>query len=360
MKQVIGWVLPLSLCWAGLGMAAAYSQTISEVSVLKQVSISNMGVLPANYSGITYMGGDKYAVVDDKWQGGGISFLDIAMSRYDGKITGVSQRFVSDSGELHTGKSRDCEGIAFCRETATLFVCGEAEQDILEYNMSGEPTGRKMSVPESLGKENTYPNLGFESLTYNQHTRLFWTTTESVLKSDGQPVSALSPNERNILRLQSFGTDLKPAGQYAYRMEAPGMKKKQTKMFVYGVSDMAALDDGRLIVMEREMCVMKRYIGSYCTVRLFIVKPMEYAEIETDTDVRMLSADRFLDKELLCEFTTHLNFRKMNLANYEGLCLGPKLDDGRLTILLLNDSQKAAGNALKRLKEYLKVIVVRL
>jgi hypothetical protein len=48
----------------------------------------------------------------------------------------------------------------------------------------------------------------------------------------------------------------------------------------------------------------------------------------------------------------------MNLANYEGICLGPKLDDGRQTILLINDSQSRRGNALYRLKDYIKTIIL--
>ena len=40
------------------------------------------------------------------------------------------------------------------------------------------------------------------------------------------------------------------------------------------------------------------------------------------------------------------------------MCLGPKLQDGHQTILLLSDSQNNAGNSLARLKDYIKVIVL--
>lgn len=351
-------LLVLLIC-ASMGATAAYSQTVSEVSVLKQINISKMNVLSANYSGITHIEGDRYAVVDDKGYGCGVSFLDIKMDKSNGKITDVIQSFMPNM-EYRTDEMRDGEGIAYCNETGTLFVSGEEDQKILEYDMNGKPTGRQLTVPLSMGKSNIYGNRGFESLTYNNLTKLFWTTTESALKSDCMSFSANSPCEKNILRLQSFGLDRKPVGQYAYKMESPQIRKKNIRNFVHGVSDIVALDTGGLIVMEREMCVTKKYLGSYCTIRLFIVNPMESEEIEEDTDVNTLSEDKLLRKKFLCEFTTYLKLGNMGFANYEGMCLGPKLDDGRQTIILINDSQKGAGNMFKHLKEYLKVIVVKL
>ena len=47
----------------------------------------------------------------------------------------------------------------------------------------------------------------------------------------------------------------------------------------------------------------------------------------------------------------------MNFANYEGMCPGPRLADGRQTLLLIDDTQAGAGNSLFRLSEHLKVIV---
>ncbi len=347
------------LLWMNCCTKTAYSQNTGSISVLKPVNISRMGIIPADYSGITYIGDDKYAIVDDKGEEGGISFLNIKMDRTNGKITDVTQKFVPKVRSKHKG-IRDCEGVAYCKDTRSLFVSGEADQEIKEYDMDGKPTGRKLAIPQLMGKDRIQRNLGFESLTFNSSTKLFWTTTESVLKADDHLSStdATKKKKEGKLRLQSFGLDLEPQKQYAYKMEKPQIRKKHIKTFVHGVSDMIALDNGDLIIMEREMCITKSYIGSYCTVRLFITSPTEYAEISNNTDMDTLSDDRFLEKSMLCEFTTYLKIGKMNLANYEGMCLGPKLNNGRQTIILINDSQKGAGNKFKRLKEYLKVITI--
>ena len=59
-----------------------------------------------------------------------------------------------------------------------------------------------------------------------------------------------------------------------------------------------------------------------------------------------------LRKSLLCTFTTGA----LNLANFEGMCLGPVLPDGRRTLVLIADSQKGSGGLTN---EYVKVILFR-
>ena len=58
-----------------------------------------------------------------------------------------------------------------------------------------------------------------------------------------------------------------------------------------------------------------------------------------------------LRKSLLCTFTTGA----LNLANFEGMCLGPVLPDGRRTLVLIADSQKGSGGLTN---EYVKVILL--
>ena len=46
--------------------AVAALSAAAKVKVLPQRSLSHWHITPANYSGITPLGGDRYAVVDDK------------------------------------------------------------------------------------------------------------------------------------------------------------------------------------------------------------------------------------------------------------------------------------------------------
>ena len=56
-----------------------------------------------------------------------------------------------------------------------------------------------------------------------------------------------------------------------------------------------------------------------------------------------------LEKKLLLSFNTYA----LNLADYEGMCLGPVLPDGTQLLLLIADSQGGMGGLVG---EYLKVI----
>ena len=65
-----------------------------------------------------------------------------------------------------------------------------------------------------------------------------------------------------------------------------------------------------------------------------------------------------MKKEKICEFVTRLRFGKMNLANYEGMCLGPKLNDGRQTLILIADSQNGMGNWMYHIKDHIRIVIL--
>ena len=146
------------------------------MKLLKQVNIGKFGVRPANYSGITPIIGNRYAVVDDKEFIDGFMFLDIDVNPQTGKIENVSYEepkgFIERKRTIDNPESvyRDCEGCAYCSDTDTIFISGEEDQRIAEYDMDGVPTGRELQVPEYMKRHNIDENYGFEALTYNNTT----------------------------------------------------------------------------------------------------------------------------------------------------------------------------------------------
>lgn len=332
------------------------------MKLLNQVNIGKFGVRPANFSGITRISDNRYAVVDDKEYIDGFMFLDIDLDLHSGKILDVQYSepsgFAERKATIADPKSvyRDCEGIAFCPQTGTVFISGEADQRIAEYNLEGYPTGRELTIPNYMQVKDIEENYGFEALTYSPETQIFWTTTEATLLRDGVRSSLKNREVNNLLRIQSFGIDLQPAKMYAYKMDKLEAKAKVAN-HVHGVPSMLATPDGRLIVMEREACIPRRYFGSFCTIKLYEVNPAEGHEITGETSLAELPEDAFLVKKLLCQFTTHVNYI-WNFANYEGMCFGPTLDDGRQTILLICDSQGGHGNTVYHLKDWMKVIIL--
>ena len=320
-----------------------------KLTMLKAVKLKKWNVPSANYSGITYLGNDHYAVVSDKEENDGWYEFLIRLNRTSGRVEDIRCLAFHATDE----KGRDAEGVCFVPDTKTLFVAGEADQYILEYNMGGQWTGRELDVPRALDSNHIVKNYGFEALTYSAETELFWTCTENVLHQDGAPVSDKSSGPAHI-RLQSFTKDMRPARQYLYLTDTPHAKHRSHRQ-AFGVPALTALSDGSLLVLEREFHVASKYIGSYVINKVYRVHPEKGHPLPSTQNIRDLNSYYALPKMLLAEWKTKLNLKKKNLANYEGMCLGPKLKDGRQTLLFISDSQGGYGNVLFRLKDYLRV-----
>lgn len=100
---------------------------------------------------------------------------------------------------------------------------------------------------------------------------------------------------------------------------------------------MCALDDGNLLVLEREFYVPKKKIGAFVNCKLFKFTVGN------------------LKKDLLSTWRTKLTLLSRTLANYEGMCLGPKLADGSRVLILVADSQNQYGSVLKDWLKTLKI-----
>lgn len=301
----------------------------------KQINLGKFNIPSANYSGITPIGENRYAIIDDKAPKAGWIELELQFSE-TGKL---EQANILEKKESE-GK-RDQEGIAYNPATQKIYIAAEDDQRILEYAADGTPTGRELQIPEFATKSHIQLNAGFESLTYNASTHTFWTVTECNLKED----------EEGHLRLLAFNDSLtlttqnpQPTTQYSYTLDAP-IAKKTGRNYVHGISDLCALDDGTLLVLEREFYVAKKFLGSFVNHKLYRVNPAEE-----------LQPGASLSKQLVTEFKTKLTASKKNIANYEGMCLGPVIN-GKQTVILISDSQAGYGNSLFHLKDYLKLII---
>ncbi|MCD8318082.1 MAG: esterase-like activity of phytase family protein, partial [Paraprevotella sp.] len=64
-----------------------------------------------------------------------------------------------------------------------------------------------------------------------------------------------------------------------------------------------------------------------------------------------------LKKRLVAAFSTRMSLWRPRLANYEGLCEGATLADGRRTWLLVSDSQGNYGTKWCHLRDWICVLV---
>lgn len=316
-------------------MLATIQVPAQEVRVNKQHKFPK--TVPAgNYSGITWLGGDRYAVANDKSPTAGFHVMTILTDTKTGDIKDVkNEGFMTMSDK----PNRDEEGICYVAPTNTVFVSSESDGQIIEYTLVGQQTGRKLNIPSEF--TTTRSNCGFEALTYNASTHRFWTTTENTLKQDGAKPN-IKKKIANLLRLQSFGEDLQPKEQYWYLSDSSAVESLEGKS-ILGVSGLTALDNGQIIVLEREIRETQKYIGSFVHVKLYLVNP----SLQNPGDL--------LQKKLITEFRTHINLKNQNFANYEGICMGPKTEDGRQILLMVADSQNQYKGWLR---DWFKTIVI--
>lgn len=302
-------------------------QTAAQGVVLNKQRHFPKTVAAGNYSGITWLGGERYAVANDKSPTAGFHLMTIRTDSLTGDILDIR----ADSFMTSRQPNRDEEGICYVPLSNTLFLSSESDGQILEYTIDGQLTGRRLSIPEEFRQARS--NRGFEALTYNAATHRFWTIPENTLKGDGEAPD-IHHKIPNMLRLQSFGDDLQPCEQYWYLTDSSTVKSTKGASTL-GVSGLAALDDGRIVVLEREVHKTSRNIGSFVHVKLYVVNPSQQ------------QASDLLRKQLLTEFRTKINLTRRSFANYEGICVGPTLSDGRQLLLLVADSQNQYKGWLK-------------
>lgn len=292
-----------------------------------------MNVPSGEFSGITRVKDDVYALVHDKGTGGGIYLFNIPLDS-----TGVIGTIKAKEVPGNAGKEggRDNEDIVYVPSSGTLFVSAESDQSVREYTLEGEPTGKILDVPEDIRA--IQPNAGFEALAYDATRDFFWAATEKSLKDEAL--------HNRIIRIQRF-SGTKADDRYLYMMELPVATSDQVasaQAYVHGISAMTALEDGRLIILEREVLVpgggvIEKALGSFTLSSLYVVDPLH-------------DKSGILEKKLLTRLVTSA----LNLANYEGMCLGPELSGGRRALLLVADSQNGQGGLTG---EYLQILAIK-
>ena len=126
--------------------------------------------------------------------------------------------------------------------------------------------------------------------------------------------------------------------QYPYLIDEPLEDiSKPDQRHAYGVSELTALSDGTLLVLEREVYIRPLYLNSWVMNKLFRIKPGNP------------------QKQFVAGWRTWLRLGDMDFADYEGMCEGPLLPHGRRVIVLCADSQNQAKGVLK---DYFRTIVV--
>jgi hypothetical protein len=343
-------------------------------------------VAAGNYSGIAHLHDDIYAVVSDKSDSALYFNFRIQVNPKTGELEQVENLGFTErtDGTLNDGKpwqglekGFDHEAIVKVSDS-TLVIASEGYCRLKEYPILPiSADTAKVGYPQNLWESRWpssefYPNYNFESLAFDSVHQYLWTIPESTLRKDGQPATPQNglTNQLRLMRLDwgkmkedsnkeeyseqvNSKKDSRYMTTYAYQMDQPSTHKK-ADIYVMGVSELCALPDGQLLVLEREAFIPKIKIGAFCKCKLYQINPLNSEEFSMKEN---FSSDTpFLKKRLLTEWKTGLSLSKRSFANYEGMCLGPMLEDGSQVVILLSDSQDQYAGVLK---DWFKTIVIR-
>ena len=303
---------PSVLCAALLFLIAccrcALAETIIE-GVPGQQLFSFEYRAATDFSGLTWAGGSDYFTVSDKVRA--IFPMTIALDPASGQILSAS---IGTAIPVKT-KLADFEGIAFVSDKRRVYVSTETGDGIFGFDLR-KRTMIPVAVPPIFSQARN--NKSLESLTYDATVRNFWTANEEALKCDG-PMSAREHG--TVVRLQRFDARFRPLSQFAYVTE--------TSMFRVpgggtGVSDLALLPNGELLVLERVVGLLG------LSAKIF------RAELRGASDISKIPA--LENAEYQPAGKTLLFSRATLTNNFEGIALGPPLADGWRSLILIADS----------------------
>ena len=343
-------------------------------------------VAAGNYSGIAHLHDDIYAVVSDKSDSALYFNFRIQVNPKTGELEQVENLGFTERTDGTLNDAKPWQGLekGFDHEAivkvsdSTLVIASEGYCRLKEFPiLPTSADAAKVGYPQNLWESrwpssDFYPNYNFESLAFDPVHQYLWTIPESTLRKDGQPATPQNglTNQLRLMRLDwgkmkedsnkeeyseqvSSKKDSRYMMTYAYQMDQPSTHKK-ADIYVMGVSELCALPDGQLLVLEREAFIPKIKIGAFCKCKLYLINPLNSEEFSMKE--KFSSDTPFLKKRLLTEWKTGLSLSKRSFANYEGMCLGPMLEDGSQVVILLSDSQDQYAGVLK---DWFKTIVIR-
>ncbi len=269
-------------------------------------------------SGITWTGGNTFQAVSDSVGAPNTYPLTVSLSG-TGAVTNAS---LGSAFPMATGS--DPEGITFHAQRGTFFVSDESYPDgsyIREFSRNTGALVNTLTIPPVMLRDRS--SLGFEALTSGAGS--IWTANEQALEHESHTANSTSGS---IIRLQRFSDiTLAANGQWAYETDP-----------YHGVPDLAVLPNGQLLVLERAFT-----FGSGGTKhnRIYLVDFSNATETSAIPDLDD-TPFTLASKTLLWE----ADMGTSGTHNFEGMCIGPQLDQDTYSLLLIADNNSGSTQHL--------------
>ena len=273
---------------------------------------------------------------------------------FDGELSVELRDMIElkDQGERrYDNDERDGEGVAYWGDDSVLWVSERThmmeQHDINTGLLRQDYTDM---IPEYYrGDNETFglrANQSFEGLSITPDGKTLFVATEAALIQDGSVATPEKPTAARILKYAiGDAQQLTLQAEYLYVTE----RIRHTSEYGIhdnGISDILALDDETLIVIERNgYSVQEGFTHFDFDIRLYQAKLTEATNIkghaslkELDVPLPTLPAD----KQLLLKLADHIEVQD----NVESIEFGPKVD-GQRTFLLATDNNYQPHQATK-------------
>ena len=355
-------ILPLTTALALLWAQAALADpniTISSLRFLGATNVSNDaqvdGTLVGGLSGIDYDPGSKeWAIISDDKSDHAPARFYLARIALDAGAPEVTLEhavmFQQQDGSPYPntktgGEVPDPESIRFDPSGKALWWTseGSGKLKLTPFVRETAPDGEfiaNLPVPAMFDMQDgktvgPRDNLTFEGLSFTPGHDALWLGMETALGQDG-PIATVEAG--SIARFTKFDLSGKVVGQYAYPVD-PIQAKPTGKNGDNGVSEVLALDENRLLVIERSG--VEGADGKWTMyIRLY------EADAASATDVSGVAAlagasYQPMKKRLILDLSKMPELGSNALPfidNIEGVSFGPNLADGNRSLVLVSDN----------------------
>jgi 3-phytase/alkaline phosphatase D len=329
-------------------------QTVSDVEFLGEVTFPTgftfEGTQVGGLSGIAYdrFNNVFYSISDDRSQFNPARFYTLNIDLSDGSLDDGDVTFedvttiTDENGQPFALNSLDPEGIAFT-ERGTLFISSEGERStnrlidpfVNEFSLQGKQFN-ELPVPDKFnpaGVGENDPgirnNLAFESLTISPDQRFLFTATENALVQDGPAATLTNGSPSRILQYDLQTGEA--VGEFLYITDPVADAPNPTGSFsTNGLVELLALDNnGTFLSLERSFST-----GVGNSVKLYQTSILGATDISDLDSVNPAEVDAVAQKRLLLDLAD----LGITLDNLEGLALGPTLEDGRQSLIVVADN----------------------
>ena len=307
------------------------------------------GTTVGGLSSITYdaASGVFYSLADDQSQFAPARFYTLQIHLSDGHLADGDVQFIgvttlrAPDGQPYAPFSLDPEGLTLTK-SGELVVTSEGIATrgiapwVRRYALTGGFLG-DLPVPDAF--QPTSPthgvrqNLAFEAAAVAPNGRHLFVGMEAALAQDGPAATLSNGSASRILRYNLSTRRLDR--QYVY-IDDPIAEPPvpSTQFAVNGLVELLPFNDEFMLSMERSFSVGAPGTGN--TIKLYSVA---FPGADDANDAEALAGLRPGRKTLLLDLRT----LGIQLDNVEGMAIGPKLPDGRRSLVLVSDNNFAAN-----------------